>query len=156
MSGNIAPQIRKELPKMFDNDIRKIRAVLKSLGLEKAKSILTKMSKVVSEMEAEELKSQKEKAEKDAKLNEIVRRLSQEGISTETVIEALARNKSGSGKIKATDARTKVKVKYRLTTENGVVEWTGRGIMKREISKYIADEKAKGLTKAEALKAIAA
>lgn len=141
---------------MFDNDIRKIRAVFKSFGLEKSKQILAKMSKVVSEMEEEALKEQEEQALKQEKLNEIVLRLSQEGISKETVIEALTRNKTGAIKHKASDARSKVKVKYRLTTNDGVVEWTGRGIMKREISQYISEQAEKGLSKEEALKSIAA
>ena len=141
---------------MFDNDIRKIRAVFKSFGLEKSKQILAKMSKVVSEMEEQALKEQEEQALKQEKLNEIVLRLSQEGISKETVIEALTRNKTGAIKNKASDARSKVKVKYRLTTNDGVVEWTGRGIMKREISQYISEQAEKGLSKEEALKSIAA
>ncbi|EJE4701730.1 TPA: H-NS family nucleoid-associated regulatory protein [Vibrio parahaemolyticus] len=108
-------------------NIRSLRAFSRELTLEQLEEALDKLTTVVLERQESEKSEREDRAEQEAKLEEIATKIAKEGIDVEALIEVLAGQPKAKAKVKASK-RPPRPAKYRYTDDMGEEKtWTGQG-----------------------------
>jgi DNA-binding protein H-NS len=115
-----------ELAKTLLN-IRSLRAFSRELTLEQIEEALDKLTIVLEERRQLEEEERAAQAEQNKKLEEVKKRIVDEGIDLEDLIAALA-NETSAKTSKPKQKRAPRPAKYKYTNENGEEKtWTGQG-----------------------------
>ncbi|MCK3657386.1 hypothetical protein A4G18_01280 [Pasteurellaceae bacterium Pebbles2] len=121
------------------NNLRSLRAVINTIDLEQAESILAKVQSIVENKRQEEVAKAQEQAERQQLIEKYRNELKAKGIDVSELALADAANE------KVKKARRTMPAKYKYTNENGeVIHWTGQGRMPKVMREAL--EKGKKLT----------
>ncbi|EJL6400887.1 H-NS histone family protein [Vibrio navarrensis] len=114
-----------ELEKVLLN-IRSLRAFSRDLTLEQLEEAYSKFTMVLEERRVEEEALRAEQAEKEAKLAEIAKQISAQGLDVNELISALS--SASTKKSKKQGKREPRPAKYKYMDANGIEKtWTGQG-----------------------------
>ena len=110
----------EELTKTLLN-IRSLRAYSRELTLEQLEEALDKLKTVVLERQQAEEELQAARAEQEAKLSEVAKQISANGIDVDALVNALSKQKISKPK------RAPRPAKYKYLVNGKEKTWTGQG-----------------------------
>ncbi|KAA9001649.1 H-NS histone family protein [Affinibrenneria salicis] len=104
------------------NNIRTLRAQAREIDLETLEEMLEKLTAIVEDRREEEASGQKERAERQAKIEALRAQLLEDGIDPAELLGSVSTSKSAKAK------RAPRPAKYKYVDENGNEKlWTGQG-----------------------------
>ncbi|WP_409161129.1 H-NS family nucleoid-associated regulatory protein [Pectobacterium sp. B2J-2] len=114
------------------NNIRTLRAQAREIDLETLEEMLEKLTAIVEDRREEEASGQKERAERQAKIEALRAQLLEDGIDPAELLGSVSTSKSAKAKREPRPA------KYKYIDENGDEKtWTGQGRTPKAIAAAI-------------------